>query len=153
MNKLDGIVIAIGGCLSLFGLYEGLKTKKQREQNETQVQALIDKLSDGVEPITVTDEVIRAAAEKAADRAAEKAVIEVRDDIRHKVNSAVNAAHDEVVKKVADDYTKKVEECIDLEKIRESVEKDASKVVVNKLLNKVQSYSDSIILRSLSSNL
>ena len=131
-NTTLGIIgVVVAGGLAWVGrnLYKNNKT----------IRNAVDNLSERTE-VSVTDEMVKAAAEKAANDAARKAIDIVRNDIQRTVKSEVEKCYDEALKKTSEEFVKQVSEKINVDDVKKEIENKAASIIVKKFTTKMNEY-------------
>lgn len=95
-------------------------------------------------PVVISNDIVKAAAEKAAYKAAEEAVQLVRDDISKEVHSAVNDIHEEIENEIRKSLSESVERNIDMEELKMAVTNRACTKIVDKVLTGFGKYAEPI---------
>lgn len=135
-------VFGIGVIAICVGIDMFKKSKKAIEKSKKAIDNMneaIDSLADKT-PVEVSEDIIKAAAERAADKAAERAVETVRKDINTKVYHTTKSAYDDVKDEIRDKMSKKIEDVIDMDDLARSVENRATSKIVGKFMANATEY-------------
>lgn len=132
------------GSAAMFGigvvaLCVGLRTLKKSKKAIDNMNKAVDILADKT-AVEVSEDIIKAAAEKAADKAAAKAVETVRKDINVKVHATVMSAYSEVEEDVHSRLVRAVERDIDMDELSKTVENKAASKIAGKFMENATEY-------------
>ena len=139
MNKFLNAVCAIASIGSLAYVLISRKNTKNT------IEKIVGDVESGISAPDISKEVVEAAVEKAAEKIAKEEAEKTREKIHDQVDKHLDALKEEKIKEISEEYAKKAVDGIDIDTIREKVESKASKMVVNKMLSKIDSYSSSIV--------
>ena len=103
-------------------------------------------------PVVISNNIVKAAAEKAADKAAEEAINAVREDITKDVHSVVNNIRGEIEEEVRKNLSESVAYNINIDELKMAVTSRACNKIVDKVLTGFGKYAEPIangIMRAL----
>lgn len=119
------------------------KAKKRAKEAVDNLNEAIDYLAYKT-PVVISNDIVKAAAEKAAYKAAEEAIQLVRDDISKDVHSAVNEIRGEIETEIRKNLTDEVERNIDMDELKMAVTNRACTKIVDKVLIGFGKYAEPI---------
>ena len=119
------------------------KAKKRAKEAVDNLNEAIDYLAYKT-PVVISNDIVKAAAEKAAYKAAEEAIQLVRDDISKDVHSAVNEIRGEIESEIRKNLTDEVERNIDMDELKMAVTNRACTKIVDKVLIGFGKYAEPI---------
>lgn len=103
-------------------------------------------------PVVISNDIVRAAAEKAADKAAEEAIKAIREDISKDVHNAVNEIRGEIGEEIRQNLSESIAHDIDMDELKMAVTSRACSKIVDKVLTGFGKYAEPItngIMRAL----
>ena len=95
-------------------------------------------------PVVISNDIVRAAAEKAADKAAEEAIQSAREDISREVHNAVNTIRGEIEEEIRKNLSETVTRSIDMDELKLAVTSRACSKIVDKILTGFGKYAEPI---------
>lgn len=119
------------------------KSKKRAKEAVDNLNEAIDYLAYKT-PVVISNDIVKAAAEKAAYKAAEEAIQLVRDDISKDVHSAVNEIRGEIENEIRKNLADEVERGIDMDELKMTVTNRACTKIVDKVLIGFGKYAEPI---------
>ena len=119
------------------------KSKKRAKEAVDNLNEAIDYLAYKT-PVVISNDIVKAAAEKAAYKAAEEAIQLVRDDISKDVHSAVNEIRGEIENEIRKNLADEVERNIDMDELKMAVTNRACTKIVDKVLIGFGKYAEPI---------
>lgn len=136
INAGSALMFGVGIAALCYGIYKTKQAKKAVKN----VTGSIDRLAN-MTSVEVSDEIIRAAAEKAAYKAASDAVDIVRNDINTKVSASVYKVYDHVEETTEKKFIEQAEKRINIEDFSAKVEKKAATIVAEKFAKDIREYA------------
>lgn len=144
--KLNKIInygsVALAG-LSLVTIACSMRATKRAKKAVKNVDEAIDYLSYKT-PVVISNDIIKAAAEKAAYKAAEEAIKLVREDIHKDVHNAVSDIRKEIEAEIRKATAESVERSIDMEELKMAITNRACAKIVDKILVGFGKYAEPI---------
>lgn len=119
------------------------KAKKRAKEAVNNVDEAIDYLAYKT-PVVISNDIVKAAAEKAAYKAAEEAIQVVREDIAKEVHSAVNDIRGEIEEEIRKSLSESVERSVDMDELKMAVTNRACTKIVDKVLTGFGKYAEPI---------
>ncbi len=126
----DTTIVVIGAGFVLTGIALHLINKKVNilSDNISKVLDGVDMMSNNID-ISVSDEVVKAAAQNAANKAAESAVTAIKKTMANDIHAKVKEAVSEASKGIEKDVKSKLEEQINLQTIDDIKNKVSGEIV------------------------
>ena len=134
--------VALAG-LSLITIAISVHTTKRAKKAVKNYDEAIDYLAYKT-PVMISNDIVKAAAEKAADRAADKAVETVREDVIREVRSSVSEVRKEIEEEIRKAVSESVEAKIDMDELKMAVTNRATAKIVDKVLLGFGKYAEPI---------
>lgn len=134
--------VALAG-FSLITIVCSVRAIKKAKKAVKNVDEAIDYLSYKT-PVVISNDIVKAAAEKAAYKAAEEAVKLVREDINKDVHDAVSDMRDEIENEIRKAVSESVERNVDMEELKMAVTNRACAKIVDKMLIGFGKYAEPI---------
>lgn len=140
-----GSVVLAG--LSLITIVTSIRTSNKAKKRAKEA---VDNMNEAIDylayktPVVISNDIVKAAAEKAAYKAAEEVVQLVREDIAKEVQDAVSDIHEEIENEIRKSLSESVERDIDMEELKMAVTNRACVKVVDKLLIGLGKYAEPI---------
>ncbi len=95
-------------------------------------------------PVVISNDIVKAAAEKAAENAAEDAIKIIREDITKEVRSAVTDVRKEIEEEIRKSVSETVERGIDMDELKAAVTTRACSKITDKILTGFGKYAEPI---------
>lgn len=134
--------VALAG-VSLVTIIFSIRTIKRAKKAVKNVDEAIDYLSYKT-PVVISNDIVKAAAEKAAYEEALEAVKLIREDIHKDVHNAVSDIRKEIDAEIRKAVAESVEHSIDIEELKMAVTNRACAKIVDKMLVGFGKYAEPI---------
>ena len=134
--------VALAG-LGLISIAVSIRATKRAKKAVKNYEEAIDYLAYKT-PVVISNDIVRAAAEKATDRAANEAITTVREDIKKEVRDSVSEVRKEIEDEIRKAVTETVENKIDMDELKMAVTNKATARIVDKVLIGFGKYAEPI---------
>lgn len=95
-------------------------------------------------PVVISNDIVKAAANKAAENAAEEAIKVVREDIAKDVRSVISDMRKDIEEEIHKAVSESVERSIDMDELKIAVTTRACSKITDKILNGFGKYAEPI---------
>ena len=134
--------VALAG-LSLITIAISVHTTKRAKKAVKNYDEAIDYLAYKT-PVVISNDIVKAAADRAADKAATEAIVTVREDINTVVRNSVSEVRKEIEEKIRKAVSESVESKIDMDELKMAVTNRATARIVDKVLIGFGKYAEPI---------
>lgn len=129
--------------LSLIAIGINLRSAKKAKAAVKNYEEAIDYLAYKT-PVVISNDIVKAAANKAAEEEAKEAIKAVREDISKDVRAAVASVRGDIEEEIRKSVSESVERSIDMEELKMAVTNRACSKVVDKVLVGFGKYAEPI---------
>lgn len=144
--KVDKIIrygsVALAG-LSLITIGINLRATKKAKNAVKNYNEAIDYLAYKT-PVVISNDIVKAAADKAADKAAKEGIEIVREDIHTDVRNAISNVRSDIEEEIRKAVSESVERNVDMEELKAAVTTRACSKIVDKILVGFGKYAEPI---------
>lgn len=134
--------VALAG-LSLITIAISVHTTKRAKKAVKNYDEAIDYLAYKT-PVVISNDIVKAAADRAADKAATEAIVTVREDINTEVRKSVSEVRKEIEEEIRKAVSESVESKIDMDELKMAVTNRATARIVDKVLIGFGKYAEPI---------
>jgi sugar-specific transcriptional regulator TrmB len=134
--------VALAG-LGLISIAVSIRSTKRAKKAVKNYDEAIDYLAYKT-PVVISNDIVKAAADRAADRAANEAIVTVREDIKKEVYNSVSEVRKEIEEEIRKAVTETVENKIDMDELKMAVTNKATARIVDKVLIGFGKYAEPI---------